>query len=147
MGHLFYFFGLIVVLLNIFIISKFKRIFELKEWMIKFKSVTGRNPVATDYRKNDDKETLTTWSVSVIITSLWIFFGLLTKSWYVYLSILIFNTVLNLLGKSLGEFSKITFVMSFMKSLITLSIVIFLTMNHFHLHWNIWQMFTQWLHQ
>jgi hypothetical protein len=147
MGHLFYFFGLIVVLLNIFIISRFKRIFELKEWMVKFKNVTGRNPVATDYRKNDDKDILTTWSVSVITTSLWIFFGLLTKSWYVYLAILIFSTLLNVVGKSLGEFSKITFLIFLIKSLLTLFIIGFLTINHFHLHWDIWNMFTQCLHQ
>lgn len=139
MGLIFYFFGLILVLLNLFIISKFKRIFELKEWMVKFKQVTGRNPVATDYRKGDDKDILNTWSVTIILTSLWIFFGLITKSWYVYLSILIFNTLINLLVKSTGEFGRIGFILSLLKNLIITATMGFLIMNHFHLHLDIWK--------
>lgn len=140
MGHIFYFFGLIVILLNIFTISRFKRIFELRKWMIKFKEVTGRNPVSTDYRKADDKEILTTWSVTIIVTSFWIFFGLLAKSWYIFLSILIINTLVNILAKMFGEFSKFSFLIYFLKGFFILSVIIFLTINHFHLHLDIWSL-------
>jgi hypothetical protein len=138
MGHLFYLFGLIVLFFNIFNISKYKRIFELREWMIKFKKVTGRNPVVTEYRKNDDKDILTTWSVSVIFTSFWIFLGLLTKNWYVFLFIILLNTFINLITRVVGEFSIFSFIMQFVKNILILFVVIFLILNHFHLHLDIW---------
>jgi hypothetical protein len=140
MGHLFYFVGLIVVLFNIFNISKYKRIFELREWMIKFKEVTGRNPVATDYRKKDDKDILTAWSMSIILTSFWIFFGLLTKSWYVFLFILLVNTTINLVTKLIGEFNVFAFTIHFVKNLLILFLIMFLILNHFHLHLDIWNL-------
>ena len=140
MGHLFYFVGLIVVLFNIFNISKYKRIFELREWMIKFKEVTGRNPVATDYRKKDDKDILTAWSMSIILTSFWIFFGLLTKSWYVFLSILLINTTINLVTKIIGEFNMFAFTIHFVKNALILFLIMFLILNHFHLHLDIWNL-------
>lgn len=138
MGHIFYFFGLLIVLLNLITFSKFKKIFELREWMVKFKQITGRNPVANDYRKPDDKDVLAYWSVSIVLTSIWIFFGLLTKSWYVYLMLLIFNTLINLSIKSIGEFNRFSFALSFIKSLVVIFTLGFLTINHFHLHWDIW---------
>lgn len=139
MGHLFYFIGLIVLLLNIYTLSRYKRIFELREWMIKFKQITGRNPVSNDYRKSDDKEILISWSSAVVVTSFWIFFGLLAKSWYVFLALLIFNTSINLICKFFGEFSKFSFIITFIKSLIILFLIGFLIINHFHLHLDIWQ--------
>jgi len=138
MGHIFYFFGLIIVLLNFFTISRFRRVFELREWMIKFKEITGKNPVAVDYRKKDDKEILNIWSISVVLTSIWLFFGLLAKSWYVFLILMLINTVINLTMKAIGEFSKISFLLSFIKSLILVIVVGFLIINHFHLHLDIW---------
>lgn len=140
MGHVFYFFGLLMVLLNFFTISRFRRIFELREWMIKFKEVTGRNPVTGDYRKKDDKEILSVWSITVVLTSIWLFFGLIVKSWYVFLSLMIFNTIINLVIKMVGEFSKISFLLSFLKSLILLIVIAFLILNHFHLHLDIWSL-------
>lgn len=145
MGHLFYFFGLIVVLFNIFNISRYKRIFELREWMIKFKEVTGRNPVATDYRKKDDKDILTAWSLSIILTSLWIFFGLLSKSWYVFLFILLMNTIINLITKLIGEFNMFAFAIHFIKNILILFLIVFLILNHFHLHLDIWNLIKSWL--
>lgn len=139
LGHIFYFFGLIVLLLNIYSISKYKRVFELREWLIKFKKVTGRNPVATDYRKSDDKEVLVAWSSCVVSTSFWTFFGLLTKSWYIFLALMIFNTLLNLLCRVFGEFSKTSYFLTFIKSIILLLITGFLIINHFHLHLDIWK--------
>lgn len=140
MGHLFYFVGLIVVLFNIFNISKYKRIFELREWMIKFKEVTGRNPVATDYRKKDDKDILIAWSMSIILTSFWVFFGLLTKSWYVFLFMILVNTTINLATKLIGEFNMFAFTIHFAKNVLILFLIMFLILNHFHLHLDIWNL-------
>lgn len=139
-GHFFYFLGLIIVLFNLFTFSKFKRIFDLREWMIKFKELTGRNPVSTDYRKEDDKEILTVWSLTIILTSSWLFFGLLTKSWYVYLFLIVMNTLINLVVKSVGEFNNLSFVIYFIRSFVTLFVITFLIMNHFHFHLDIWQL-------
>jgi hypothetical protein len=140
MGNIFYFFGLIIVIFNLFTIYRFKRIFTLREWVIKFKEVTGKDPISSDYRKKDDKDMLITWSVSVILTSFWIFFGLLSKSWYIFLSIIIINTVINLINKLIGEFSVFSFALNFIKSLAILLVIIFLILNHFHLHIDIWKL-------
>lgn len=140
LGHIFYFLGLIVFLLNVYTISKYKRVFELREWIIKFKKITGRNPVATDYRKPDDKEVLVAWSTCVVMTSFWIFFGLLAKSWYVFLFLMCINTIINLLCRALGEFSRFGYFLNLIKSLLIFVTTGFLIINHFHLHLDIWSL-------
>lgn len=133
MGHIYYLIGLLLLFLNIPIISKYFKYFKLIEWSVMFKKVTKRDPIKIDYKSVDDHGFFILSSQIIKITTFWLFLGILTKSYYIYIIILLFNILFNYVSK-LGEFSNIVLVLSFFKYLIVLLIICLLIINHFHLH-------------
>jgi hypothetical protein len=133
MGHFFYFIGLMIFLVNLGLLTKFHKLSEIKEWVIKFNKVTKRNPIKNDF-KDKDYENYISFSFILILNFIWIFFGLLTKSWIIFSLILIFNFLVNSLTKLIGEFSAISVFIQFCKMIIITSTIGILVMNHYHLH-------------
>jgi len=133
LGHIFYFIGLIIFLSNLGMISNFFKINKIKEWSIKFNKVTGRNPIKSDY-KEKEFDSFISFGFLMAINFIWIFFGLLTKSWIIFSLILIFNFLINSLTKLIGEFSAISVFIQFCKMIIITSTIGILVMNHYHLH-------------
>ena len=54
LSHIYYIFGIIVILSNISYILKFNKIFSVLEWYTIFKEVTGYKPKFNDFRKKED---------------------------------------------------------------------------------------------
>ena len=133
MGHFFYFIGLIIFLINLGLLTKFHKASEIKEWVIKFNKVTNRNPIKNDF-KDKDYEKYISFSFILILNFIWIFFGLLTKSWIIFSLILLFNYLTNSLTKLVGEFSVISVFIQFCKMIIITSTIGVLVINHYHLH-------------
>lgn len=131
---MFYVIGLLITLMNLIAISKHKRVFYLKEWFVKFNSLTGNNPKFSDYRKKGDKEIILGWSICIVSTAAWVFFGLLSSVWYIFAFIILINVIMDSSVKLLGEFSKISFGIILLKNIITTLIIGFIVINNFHLH-------------
>lgn len=142
LGHIFYFIGLVLFLSNISILSNFFKISKIREWSIKFNKVTGRKPIKSEYKENTHGQLLAFESL-IGINFIWIFFGLVTKSWIIFSIILIFNLILNLITNTIGWFNKLSTTIQFLKiAIITLFIGI-LVINHFHLHKDLYQIIIQ----
>lgn len=144
LGHLYYFFGLILFLINISVISKFKTIYKIKEWTIKYKKVTSKEPTKKEFN-DKDFQYFSSYASIDIINFLWLFFGLITKSWYVFSFMILLNLSINIVTKYIGEFTIIGRVLEFTKTLFTCFIIGFLVINHFHLHLDIYKKITQFL--
>jgi hypothetical protein len=103
--------------------------------MQKFKSVTGNNPVVSDFRSKEEHDLYISSNAIGVIDFFWFLLGLITNSWSVFLGLLvmqfIFKSILNVLNfepfqKSLGILFQILKVF----------IILALILNHFHFHLN-----------
>ena len=55
-GHIYYFFGLIIFLLDLGLLMKFSKIHKTRNWVESFLKVTKRNPNKQDMGGNDLRE-------------------------------------------------------------------------------------------
>ena len=138
LGHIYYFFGLIVLLSNIILSSNILKLLKLKEWATKFHKVSGRHPLKSDFKENEYEQFLLSNSIWVF-TFFWFFFGIITKSWAVFLSIILFNFFVTFVCKKIGPFTFFSKVLEVFRILINTLTIAFLVMNHFHLHMDIIQ--------
>jgi hypothetical protein len=137
LGHFYYFITLILIFFNLLFLLNFSKFYKTAEWIDGFKKVTGKIPEPKDFKDNDHQLLSFLGSV-VILNFFWIFLGILSKSWVIYLLILgsgIINILINsFLGVTIGKFSIFTKIFNlFYLILIILSLSV-LTINHFHLH-------------
>lgn len=137
LGDIYYFFTLILIIFNILFLANFFRYYKIVEWFQTFKKVTGRIPKKEDFKKDDFE--LNSFLSSVILFNLtWIFFGILSKSWFIYL-LLLGSTVTTLLFQSIisrifGHFSMISKLISLLFWIFLTLALSILTINHYHLH-------------
>jgi hypothetical protein len=133
LGHIFYFIGLVLFLANISILSNFFKIRKIQEWSFKFNKVTGKKPLKSEYKENTHGQLLA-FEVILVMSFIWIFFGLVTKSWIIFSLMLLFNLIINLITNSFGNFTKISTLIQFIKINVITLFVALLVINHFHLH-------------
>lgn len=134
MDDFFYSIGLFIIILNLASLLQYKKIFSITEWLSKYKLVTGRNPAIKDFRDKSDHDILLFWSFTVVSTVIWMLFGLLSNQWIIFLLLFLFNIILNSAKKIFSSVLKIKLSLTFIKSFIGLSIIIFLVINHFRLN-------------
>lgn len=139
-GHIYYFFGLILFLLNLGHLMRFSKIQKTKSWIDSFFKVTQRKP-NKDEIKQDDYQQLNSFQQIFAMNFLWIFFGLITKSWKFFLLLLLINFILNYLVQWTKDYKKINFGIEFIKFFITTFCLGFIVINHFHLHIDVFQYF------
>jgi hypothetical protein len=139
MSDIFYGVGFLIILLNISCLFKYRRIFEVKEWLFKYKKVTGKNPTKDDFRNKNDIELLLTWSYTVIVTVIWMIFGLLSTNWIIFIILFMSNILLNAVSNLLDKYQSIKLFIKFIKSLIVTIVITFLIVNHYHLKIDIFQ--------
>jgi hypothetical protein len=137
LGDLYYFFTLILIIFNILFIANFFRYYKIVEWFHTFKKVTGRIPKKEDFEKDDFE--LNSFLSSVILFNLtWIFFGILSKSWIIYLTLLVSMPIVilfqSIISRIFGQFSLILKIISLLFWILLTSVLVILTINHHHLH-------------
>ncbi len=138
LGHLYYFFGLLIFLSNLLIQKNILNLIRLREWTIKFHKVSGRQPLKSDFKEKEYEQFVLanfTW----FITFFWLFFGLLTKSWIVFAIIIFYNFLTTFFCKKIGQFTIISKFLEILRVTINIIIIGFLVVNHFHLHMDIIQ--------
>jgi hypothetical protein len=99
--------------------------------------VTGRIPKKEDFEKDDFE--LNSFLSSVILFNLtWIFFGILSKSWIIYLTLLVSMPIVilfqSIISRIFGQFSLILKIISLLFWILLTSVLVILTINHHHLH-------------
>ena len=139
MNDIFYGVGLLIVLLNISSLLRYRKIFEINDWLFKYKKVIGKSPNRTDFRCENDVKLLLSWSYTVLFTVIWMFFGLLSSNWYIFLLLFISNVIFNSVTNFFQRFKNARLFVKFVKSLILTGSIAFLVINHFHLKIDIHQ--------
>jgi hypothetical protein len=137
LGHIYYAFGLIIVVSLLTILVKFKQITNIREWYTKFKKVTGKTPKEKDFRSKEESALYNSFSSLLLFEFTWTILGLLTNSWYVFLLLFIITLIINLLRKPI-EFTFVDKMMGFLVILSKLMIYLYLVINHYHLHFDTW---------
>lgn len=132
-GHIYYGIGLIVVLSVISMLLKFKNLYRIKEWEEKYKKVVGKTPLKTDYRDKKDWNLSRTSNVLYFFEIIWIFGGLITSSWYIFLSLIITTYIIAFIIKPF-KFTILFKVFVLLFSFIRLFTYLYLIINHYHLH-------------
>lgn len=128
MSDIFYLTGILIIILNIINIINHKILFESIEWILKSRKI-GKDPYSDEFSDRINYKIITIWSTGVIITSAWILIGLLTDDWLIFLLILLSNIIINkiLLSKLNSSIRK---KVSLLKSLIIVSTITYLIVNH-----------------
>lgn len=132
MVDIYYLIGVLVAILNIGCLYKHKKVFDVTEWIFKFKEITGKNPTTQDFRDGNSYVVLLTWSITVILTVFWLFVGLFSRNWPLFLAIMGFNVILNRLLRKI-KYNSVKRYVLVLKSLVITSFIVFMIINHFHL--------------
>jgi hypothetical protein len=137
LGNLYYFFTLILIIFNLLMIANFFKFYRITEWMLTFNKVTGKLPNKEDF-KEGEFELNSFLSCVVIFNFTWIFFGILSKSWVIYLAMLLLSLVnfiiTSLISLIWGRFSLINKIFNFCFFIVITVSLCVLTINHYHLH-------------
>ena len=144
MGNFFYFIGSILFLMNIGVLTQYLAFSKSSEWIFKFQKVTKRKPNNGELSEkglgNFDHVYLI-----LTLTFFWIFFGIMTKSWIIFIILLFFNIIINLTIKHIGRFNTLSKILEFFKILISTLIIGLLVINHFHLHIDLYKVILNWI--
>lgn len=132
LGHIFYFFGLIIFILSINRIFQYFKLIEIKEWLLAFKKVTQKDPTKTDFRSIKDYNLFITIGCLSLFETFWIILGFLTPNWMIFLTLFLSGFLLKqILDFSSFSIQKIVgLIFTILKSLI----IFILVLNHFHFH-------------
>ncbi len=142
MGHFFYTIGLFLFILDLINLFSFHKIWKINEWKAAYKKVNKKDPVKKDYQSIDDYNISSFSIVYTILLFFWLVFGLITMSWKIYIVLFILGFALGLSKKLLNlitknEYSKINMLISYPYLIIKSAVILFLVINHFHLHINL----------
>lgn len=133
MGHIYYLIGIFIGLSVFSNLLNSLKYYKIRHWIETFKKVTSKEPLQSDFRESQDYNIYTAYNSFAIFQFVWFLLGISSKSWYIYLTILLIDFILNniiftlrpgFLGKSL-----IIFYLLFKFVLVFL-----LILNHFHFH-------------
>lgn len=133
LGDIYYFIGLLLFLADLGLIMKFSKIQKSKKWVDAFFKVTKRRPNKLDMG-NETYQELNSSNLILTLNFLWIFFGLITKSWNFFLIILFLNLFLNAIINRLQNLKSLSAFIAFIKMALLTSSILLLVINHFHLH-------------
>jgi hypothetical protein len=137
LGQVYYFFTLILIIFNILLIANFFTYYKVVEWYHAFKKVTGKEPKKEDF-KEKDFELTSFLNLVIIFNFTWIFLGILSKSWIIYLLLLGASFSNFLIQKILAlifiRFSVVSKILNFLFMIFLTVVLVILTINHFHLH-------------
>ncbi len=111
---------------------------EVSDWVRKFKKVTKKDPKKSDFKDIESFELNKGIGCMAVLELLWYFMGILSGSWFIFLTVIGLG-ILNSLFMKLFPLS-IRVVIGFIFNLFKLGATVFLVINHFHLHLNVFSM-------
>jgi hypothetical protein len=138
-GSIFYAFGLIILISLISSLVKFKKNQQVFEWYSKYEKITGISPNESDFRSKGEWSQFQSSKIISLFEFLWFVFGLISKSWMIFATILLISFLISISIKSI-EFTIFAKTIKWLSLLIKIVTVFTLTINHFHLHLNLQDM-------
>ena len=142
LGHIFYFFGLLVFILSLNRTFQYFKLIEIKEWLVAFKKVTQRDPVKTDFRSVKDYNLFVSFGCLSMFETLWIILGFMSSNWLIFLVLFLSGFILKqiLYFTSFNIQKVVGLIFTTTKSLVILILVI----NHFHFHQDLVTLIFNW---
>jgi hypothetical protein len=140
-ASIFYFIGLILFLFNFIILMNLSKYFYVREFVAKFKKVTGKNPESSDFA-DQNFGFFSLILLTEVFNFTWFFLGTIGQNWIVFLG---YFLILPILAFGINT-PKIKFITNFFISLKVIFVVFllgFLVFNHFHLHLNLAKLILQ----
>lgn len=139
MGHLYYFFGLLITIVNLSLLPNIFKFHRINHWAATFLKVTGKPPAKEDFSPGEF-ELFNTFVQSSVSTVFWFFLGILTQSWKIFLVINCLLFFINWTLKKIGTQTLYSSLLVICKSILITAIPIILIINHFHLHLDLWSL-------
>jgi hypothetical protein len=136
MGYIFYGFGVLILLSCIMAIIQSKKIFFVKEWFVKFKEITGEAPKASDFRSKSDLNLHTNRSLLGGLELMWVFVGLLTNNWPIFLIIFLTSIMLKVIFGKI-QYTLVGKIISIKFLVLRIMIYSLMIINHFYLHFDL----------
>jgi len=136
-GILFYCIGLIVAASIFFRLSKYKKFSKISQFFDTFKRVNGDSPKRKDYKRGN-YEFMDGVFYILVIEYTWYVFGLLSGNVLIFSLLLITSYLFTHISRKLSYIGKLVFGITF--NVIKLILVLFMVLNHFHWHLNLYQL-------
>lgn len=132
LGHIFYFIGLFIFFLTLTKTFNYFRFIDTKEWIVKFKKVTGKEPLKTDFRDIEDHKLFVSYGCLSIIEGIWFMTGLVTNNWIIFGSFVILSMLIKQISdkSSFNTQKVIGLIFNWFKA----TLIAILVLNHFHFH-------------
>jgi hypothetical protein len=124
------------------IINTKKQVSEIKELVEESKKNKGKK---WDEMTKKYKDLLISKGFFVILFKVWMFLGLLTFNWFIFLFIIIFNfLIIAPISKIIKRFNKAYVTLYLFNSIIGFILGVFVIVNSYHLKINTYEYFLQW---
>lgn len=139
MKSFFYFVGFLLTLMNLGVLIQYNKFEKIREWFVKFKKITNRDPKKSEYQ-DGEKEKLQTYTSVMTVDFLWLFLGLLTNDIKLFAVTLGMTYILTLMTKTVGDFTPVSKGIGFLKILMVTVVITMSSLNHFHGNMDLWQL-------
>ena len=129
-GNIYYIIGIIMLIRLTYMIVNFKKIHSLREWLIKFKEISGKIPTKKDFRDKEEVSLYETNTVMMLFELLWLLCGLFSGNQIIFLGLIFYFILLKLITKKIG-FTLLDKILMFLNILIRFGIYFWMIINHF----------------
>jgi hypothetical protein len=135
-NDLFYIIGLFILIISFSNAVNFIKFTKIRRWVLSYKKVTGNDVLKKDFKSNEEYNIFTIYSLFLVVESIWFIIGLISNSWYVFLLLLFISLILILINMYF-EYNIIFKIFGFIFSFLKFPVILFLILNHFHFHLDI----------
>jgi hypothetical protein len=130
-GNIYYIIGIIMLIRLIYSIINFKKIHSLREWMIKFKEISGKVPTKNDFRSKEEISLYESNSIMILFEFIWIICGLFSGNKLIFMGLLLYFIFLRLISKK-ARFTVLDKIFFFLNMLLRFSVYSWMIVNHFN---------------
>ncbi len=133
LANFYYFIGLFILICSFSNLINFFKFSRIRNWISTYQKVTNEEVSRKDFRKIEEYNIFTIYSIFTICEFFWFLIGLVSNSWYVFLSLILLSFTGRILAKLLNHnvvYNTLGFTIQFVK----FSTILILILNHFHFH-------------
>jgi len=135
MSNLFYFIGFFIFLFTGAKFYYLSKIVDISDWIKKFKKVTSKSPLPSDFRDRKEWAVASLFGIVAIFEALWTYIGLLTDNYLFFILMLVLGLMANLISKySNILIQKIVIYILHTFRFLLIGLMVF---NHFHFKLNL----------
>jgi hypothetical protein len=133
LANFYYFIGLFILICSFSNLINFFKFSKIRHWISTYQKVTNVDVSRKDFRKIEEYNIFTIYSIFTICEFVWFLIGLVSNSWYVFLSLILLSFTTRFIAKLLNHnivYNTLGFTIQFIK----FSAILILILNHFHFH-------------